>query len=156
VAEIEQEQGEALVMEVDHFQNITDDKVIEIFRKERSEDYQEIEAFLAELEQSAQAEKDKKTGNVVAFKRDINKIKKNIDAVSRIDFFQAYDKKSLLDRLHLLQKSFVTSNLIFLIMFCMGTLNTVVIRKMKEERYEITRKETIKVKRTLDRSLAFS
>lgn len=154
VTEIEQEQGEALIMEVKHFQNFSDEQVIELFRTERVADYREIETFMAELEQLVQSEKEKRDTNVVSIKRNINKLKKNIDAVSRIDYFHAYDKKPLMDRLRLLQKTLVAGNLILSILFSFGALNTVVLRKMKEERYEITRRETIKIKRgSLDTSM---
>lgn|GEM_PF-3440573 len=155
MTEIEQEQGEALLMNVQHFENLPDDKIIDIFRKERSADYVEIENYLNELEKKIKENSLNKTENGTAFKRDINKLKKNVETVSRIDFFKIYDKKALLDRLHQLQRSLVTSNLILLILFSLGTLNTVVLRKMKEERYEVTRKESIKIKRTFDRSLVF-
>lgn len=153
VAEIEQEQGEALVMQVQQFENLPNDKVIDIFRNERAADYQEIEKFIAELETLVASEKARQNGHALSIKRDINKLKKNIDALSLIDFFQARDKKTLLDRLHLLQKTLVTGNLILLIMFSLGTLNQVVLRKMKEERYEITRRESVKTKPVFDKDL---
>lgn len=140
VSEIEQAQGEALVMQVDHFGNLPDGKVVDIFRKERLNDYQEIENFLAELEQLIQATKEQNhdnRDNVLAFNRDIKKIRKNIDEVSRVDFFPSFDKRKLLDRLHDLQQQLVTGNLILMILFSMGTLNASVLRKMMEESIDL-------------------
>lgn len=133
VSEVAKEQGEALVMQVDRFENIPNDKVIDIFRKQRAADYQEIEACLFELEQMIQAGQANREDNLLAFKRDIKRIKKSIDEVSKIDFFFSYDKRVLLDRLHRLQKSLMTGNLIMLILFSIATLETTVLPRMKEE-----------------------
>jgi hypothetical protein len=146
-SEVEQEQGEALVMQVDRFENLPDDKVVDIFRRERLSDYQEIESFLEELEQLIHAAREERHDNVVAFKRDIKKIRKNIDDVSRVDFFSVFDKHKLLDRLHGLQQRLLTGNLILLILFSLGTLDDIVLCKMKEEGTNFDTVKTVKLKR---------
>lgn len=155
-AEIEQESGEAIVMHVDRFENLSDDKVIDIFRNERMADYQQIEAFVAELEKQLemqQGEQAREPNNVVSLKRDINKLRKNIDEVSRVDFFQIYDKRSLLERLHHLHKTLLTGNLILLIFFSMGGLNATSLCKMSgelqmEEQIEVSQSDDTKLKRS--------
>ncbi len=153
--EVEQESGEAIVMQVDRFENLSDDKVIDIFRNERMADYQQIEAFVAELEKLLEAhrvEQAKDPNKVVSIKRDIRKLRKNIDEVSRVDFFQIYDKRSLLERLHHLQKTLLTGNLIFLFFFSMGALNPAALGEMKdelqiEEQIDVFPNDDIKLKR---------
>ena len=154
VSEIEQEQGEALVMRVDNFENLPDGNVVDIFRKERLNDYQEIENFLAELERLIQAAKEQNhdnQDNVLAFSRDIKKIRKNIDQVSRVDFFPSFDKRKLLDRLHGLQQRLVTGNLILMFFFSFGAPDTTVLCKMVEESIYPDSVETVKFKRVNDR-----
>ena len=154
-AEVEQESGEAIVMQVDRFENLSDDKVINIFRNERMADYQQIEAFVAELEKLLDAhrvEQAKEPNNVVSLKRDIRKLKKNIDEVSRVDFFQIYDKRRLLERLHHLQKTLLTSNLILLFFFSMGALTSAALCEMKdelqmEEQIDFFQNDDVKLKR---------
>lgn len=154
-AEVEQESGEAIVMQVDRFENLSDDKVIDIFRNERMADYQQIEAFVAKLEKLLEAhrvEQPKDPNKVVSLKRDISKLKKNISEVSRVDFFQIYDKRSLLERLHHLQKTLLTSNLILLIFFSLGALNPTALLEMKdelqmEEQIDFLQNEDVKLKR---------
>lgn len=155
-AEVEQESGEAIVMQVDRFENLSDDKVIDIFRNERIADYQQIEAFVAELEkliEDHQAEPHKEPGKVVSFKRNISKLKKNIDEVSRVDFFQIYDKRRLLERLRHIQKTLLTGNLILLIFFSLGELNPTALGEMKDEsqlndQIDVFNNEDLKLKRS--------
>lgn len=154
-AEVEQESGEAIVMQVERFENLSDDKVIDIFRNERMADYRQIEAFVDELErllESHRVEQAKDPNKVVSIKRDINKLKKNIDEVSRMDFFQIYDKRNLLERVHHLQKTLLTGNLILLIFISMGALNPMGLREMmdepqKEEQMDAAQNNAVKLKR---------
>lgn len=154
-AEVEQESGEAIVMQVDRFENLPDDKVIDIFRNERMADYRQIEAFVAELERLLEANRVEQAGDpnkVVALKRDISKLKKNIDEVSRVDFFKIYDKRSLLERLHHLHKTLLTGNLILLIFFSLGAFDATTLRKMndelqKDERLDVFKDGDVKLKR---------
>lgn len=50
--EIQQSNGQALVMHVQQFDGLTDSHLIELFREARREDYAELEAQVKELEQS--------------------------------------------------------------------------------------------------------
>lgn len=162
-AEVEQEHGEAIVMQVERFENLSDDKVIDIFRNERMADYQQIEAFVAELEKLLEAhrvEQAQDANKVVSLKRDINKLKKNIDEVSRVDFFQIYDKHRLLERLHHLQKTLLTGNLVLLIFFSLGAFNLPGLQEMmdalqKEEQMDVSLSEDIKLKRSQGSQLSF-
>jgi hypothetical protein len=135
-AEVERESGETIVMQVDRFENLSHDKVIDIFRNERMADYKQIEGFIVELEKLLEVhrmEDAKDPNKVVSIKRDVRKLKKNIDEVSRMDFFKIYDKHRLLERLHHLQKTLLTGNLILLFFFSMGALNPTTLREMKDE-----------------------
>jgi hypothetical protein len=149
--EVEQEYGDALVMKVDQFENLPDDKLIDLFRNERTRDYQEIEVFLKNLETEISISNRKKspeTGSVVSFQKGIKKLRKNIEEVAKVDFFKVCDKNHFMDRLQSLQRSLMMGNMILVIMFSIGTLNTVVLRKMKEEINTIPRKATVEIKRT--------
>ncbi len=154
-AEVEQESGEAIVMQVERFENLPDDKVIDIFRNERMADYQQIEAFISELEallETQRAEQAKDPNKVVSIKRDIRKAKKNIDEVARVDFFQIYDKRRLLDRLHHLQKTLLTGNLILMFFFSLGGLSTATLREMMDnlqsiEQTDAAESDNLKFKR---------
>jgi hypothetical protein len=163
-AEVERESGEAIVMQVNRFENLSDDKVIDIFRNERMADYQQIEAFIAELEKLIEAhrlEQNEDPNKVVSIKRDISKIKKNIDEVSRLDFFQIYDKHSLLKRLQHLQKTLMTGNLILLISLSLGAFNATCLREMmdeiqQEEQMDVFQNNDMKHKRSQLNRLTYS
>ncbi|AFY31161.1 Chromate resistance protein ChrB [Calothrix sp. PCC 7507] len=53
--EVQQAKGEALVMRVELFEGLADQEIIELFRKARREEYQEIETQAIELEKSVRA-----------------------------------------------------------------------------------------------------
>jgi len=142
--EVEEAKGDALIMKVEKFENLSDQQLIELFRQERTQDYIEIEALLKQMENQSGTSDEKTT----ALQRNIKKLRKSIEEIARIDFFQAGNKPFLTNRLQTLQKSLLTGNLILMVMFSIGTLNTVVLRKMKQESNLIPRKETIAIKRT--------
>src|SRR5215831_7279462 len=49
--EVQQVKGEALVMQVEHFEGLAEAHLIERFREARAEEYAEVDAHAAELEQ---------------------------------------------------------------------------------------------------------
>ncbi|MBY0451040.1 MAG: hypothetical protein K2X01_10495 [Cyanobacteria bacterium] len=149
--EIEQEKGRVLLMQVDCFENMPHEKVVEIFRRERLNDYKDIEHCLAKLEQMIQVAKEQNEVNgdkVLAFRRDIKKIRKNIDNVSRVDFFPSFDKRKLLDRLYGLQQRLVIGNLIFMFIFSSGIPNTVDLSELTEESSYLDNVEVDRLKRS--------
>ena len=149
--EVEQEKGDALMMKVDQFENLSDEKLVELFRAERTQAYQEIETFMQSLETEVVAIKQQtppEQENLLSLQKEIKKLRKTIDEVTKIDFFKSYDKAPLMNRLQSLQKALMMGNMILVILFNVATVNTFVLRKMKEEINTIPRKATVEIKRS--------
>jgi len=132
-AEVIHEQGEALVMKVDGFDNIPDSSIVELFQKERATDYQEIVTILAQLEMKLHDAQDNGKQSPAAFQRDFNKLKKNIENVAKLDFFQSGDQRWLLDRLHNVRKNLAIGNLVLLLFIAVGTLQPAALSRIREE-----------------------
>lgn len=137
VSDITQEQGEALVMQVDHFANLPHGKVVDIFRDQRLNDYQKIESSLTHLEQLIQTTAPPNAHHhddkVIAFNREIKKIRKAIDDIAKVDFFSAFDNRSLLDRLYGLKQKLVTAQLILVMLLSVGFQQAFNVNHLLEE-----------------------
>jgi hypothetical protein len=80
--EVQQMQGEAIVMYVDRFEGLDDQQLIELFRAARSSDYTEIltQAETLETEMTTSAQIDQ-------FPESLAKLRKRYTEIFRIDFF---------------------------------------------------------------------
>jgi len=79
--EVQQLNGEAIVMYVDRFDGLNNEQLIELFRAARTEDYTEIDAQAEELEAIASTEENRQIQNTLA------KLRKRYTEVTSIDFF---------------------------------------------------------------------
>ncbi|MBD0262764.1 MAG: chromate resistance protein [Tolypothrix sp. T3-bin4] len=98
--EVQQANGEALVMRVEQFEGLADPEIIQLFRKARSEDYQEIEAQAIELEAAVNANTNPKTRSNLL--ETLEKLRKQHIEIARVDFFDCPDGSritSLLNRI---------------------------------------------------------
>lgn len=85
--EVQQAQGEALMMHVERFEGLTDAQLIELFRQARTEDYAEIDVQAAALEQSLETQVSPEEQSPL---RDtLVKLRRRHADMSRIDFFDA-------------------------------------------------------------------
>ncbi len=82
--EVQQAQGEALIIRVEQFEGLTDEQVIELFRAARQEDYAELEAQAEKLEKSLNLDSELETHPL---REAIAKLRKRYSEILRIDFF---------------------------------------------------------------------
>ena len=84
--EIQQAEGEALVMRVSLFEGLDDTQLIALFNQARQEEYEEIGRQLADLEsQIMVADEEVQTA---VFQKSLHKLQKQQIEVARIDYFQ--------------------------------------------------------------------
>jgi hypothetical protein len=83
--EIRQAQGEALVIRVEQFEGLTDSQLIELFHEARREDYRELEAQIATLEQTISAAKGEDSA---PFQSTLDKLQRQYAEIVRIDYFE--------------------------------------------------------------------
>lgn len=84
--EIQQAEGEALVMRVPRFDGLDDGQLVALFNQARQEDYEEILALLSDLERKVGAGGVEDTPS--DFQSALQKIQKQQADVARIDYFQ--------------------------------------------------------------------
>lgn len=84
--EIQQAEGEALVMRVPRFEGLDNGRLVALFNQARKEDYEEIVALLSELERKIGAGGVENTP--ADFQSALQKIQKQQADVARIDYFQ--------------------------------------------------------------------
>lgn len=96
--EVQQAKGEALVMRVERFEGLADQEIIELFRKARREEYQDIETQAIELEKSVVA---------IAHPEDrsnihetLEKLRKQYTEISRVDFFDCPEGSTILAQIN--------------------------------------------------------
>lgn len=100
--EIQQAQGEALVMRVEKFETLTDQAVIEFFRAARREEYQEIATQAALLETAAAAAPPQERERLM---EQLGKLRRRYTDLQRIDYFGAPEATSLAVRLAHLEQA---------------------------------------------------
>lgn len=83
--EIRQAQGEALVIRVEQFEGLTDSQLIELFHEARREDYRELEAQIATLEQAISAAKGEDSAS---FQSTLDKLQRQYAEIARMDYFE--------------------------------------------------------------------
>ena len=85
--EVQQSNGESLVMKVDELHGITDHELFELFRQNCQKDYIEVEQQALEIEKLT----DKKlSGNeTIKIRGDLTKLRKKYSEINRVDFFES-------------------------------------------------------------------
>ena len=101
--EIEQSNGQAVVMHVEQFDTLTDQQVIDFFRESRREDYAEIEAQALKLEQAITLEMDGKT--LADLQESLVKLQRHYADVSAIDYFDSPEGVQVAARLAKIAKN---------------------------------------------------
>ncbi len=84
--EIQQAEGEALVMRVPQFEGLDDGQIMALFNQARAEEYEEILEQLIDLER--QIETAELEDPVPDFQSTLHKLQKQQNEVARIDYFQ--------------------------------------------------------------------
>lgn len=95
--EVQQAQGEALVMRVEHFEGLTDAQLIERFRQARVEDYAEIDQQAAALEQRLSPELPLEERS--QRREALAKLRRQHADVARVDFFDVPEGALMASRL---------------------------------------------------------
>ncbi len=96
--EVQQAKGEALVMRVERFEGLADEEITELFRKARSEEYQEIEAQAIELEKSVNANTSLEERRSLL--ETLEKLRKQHTEIARVDFFDCPDGQRVITALN--------------------------------------------------------
>src|SRR5512135_110569 len=78
--EIRSAKGEALVMQVEHFDGKTDAELTGLFNEERTKEYQELEEQIAKIE---------KLKDPLALKEELEKLRRAHAGIVRVDYFSA-------------------------------------------------------------------
>ncbi len=97
--EVAQEEGSALVMQVQRFEGLSDAQLIDVFQKARRQDYQELDARASELERSLGRKKQVRPENLSRARDTLEKLRRWHADVSRIDFFASPDAARVASRL---------------------------------------------------------
>lgn len=105
--EIRQAQGEALVMRVEQFEGVTDAQLIELFREARHEEYSELEAQAAVLEQTIQATTNAE--NLSEMPETLGKLRRRHADIARIDYFDCPTSLRVAAKLVAIQQALSTS-----------------------------------------------
>jgi hypothetical protein len=85
--EIQQSKGEALVLHVEHFDGLTDEQLIELFREARQAEYAEIGQKAQELEMVMLKESNGGQETLPQILFQLSKLQKRYNEVLRLDFF---------------------------------------------------------------------
>jgi hypothetical protein len=105
--EIQQGEGEALVMRVPHFERLDDSQLIGMFNRARQDEYEEILVQLADLERQIGAgEWEERTAD---FQSILQKIQKQQAEVARIDYFQCPQGTAVAAQLKRIRRHFTLS-----------------------------------------------
>ncbi len=96
--EVQQAKGEALVMRVEQFEGLADQEIIEMFRKARSEDYQEIEAQAIALEKAIETNASPEVRSSML--ETLEKLRKQHTEIARVDFFDCPDGPRVMTQLN--------------------------------------------------------
>ena len=86
-AEVKQSKGEALVMHVERFEELSDKELIELFRRARAEDYAELKAKADALDQSLGARLNPEER--ARLQEALKKLQRRHADIVRVDFFDA-------------------------------------------------------------------
>ncbi len=92
--EIKQSNGDAVIMRVAEFENLSEADVIKLFHQARAEDYAQIDTELSALETQL------KTDALADLKQILNKLQIQHDTVLRVDYFHSPDGERLAHRIN--------------------------------------------------------
>jgi hypothetical protein len=102
--EVQQANGDALILHVDRFEGLSEDRLREMFREVRQQEYIEIEIQAEELEKKItskeQIEDDKKIKEAIA------KLRKRYSEILRLDFFDCPYAQIVAARLTKIEQAF--------------------------------------------------
>lgn len=87
--EVQQAKGEALIMQVERFEGLADEEIIELFRTAKSEEYQEIETQAIELEKALGG--NSRLEERSSLLETLEKLRKQHSEIARVDFFDCPD-----------------------------------------------------------------
>lgn len=96
--EIKRSDGDAAIMRVSAFENLSEADVVKLFHQARAEDYADIEQQLAALESQL------KTESSHDLKQVLSKIQHQHETVMRVDYFQSPDGERIATRLERLSE----------------------------------------------------
>lgn len=85
--EVQQAKGEAIVMSVDRFENISDAELIKLFHKACKEKYEQLDQQIAALEKILHARSNQK--NLLLISKKLMKLEQEYEDVTRLDFFDS-------------------------------------------------------------------
>jgi hypothetical protein len=95
--EVQQSQGDALIMHVEHFEGLTDPEIMNLFQQARREDYAALELEVAALERSLSLSVENQEWTQ---QRDhLSKLRRRLLEISQIDFFNCSEGIALNARL---------------------------------------------------------
>jgi hypothetical protein len=83
--EVQQAKGEALIMQVERFEGLANEEIVELFCSARSEEYQEIAAQAIELEKAVNANTTPEYRSSML--ETLEKLRKQHAEIARVDFF---------------------------------------------------------------------
>lgn len=106
--EVQQANGEVLVIHVERFDGLTDSQLIELFRDVRRPEYAEIEAQAEELEKILSANTNSENREPV--KDALAKLRKRYAEITRIDFFDCPESTQLASRLTQIERVLSSTN----------------------------------------------
>lgn len=106
--EVQQAQGEALIMQVELFQGMSDQTIIKKFRDIRAEDYQALELKITDLEKTFLALN--KTDDFTAIREGLEKLYKHYAEIRQIDFFDCPEHEKVASHLRQLSMALLPSD----------------------------------------------
>ena len=106
--EVQQANGDALVMHVDRFEGLTNAHLIELFRQARAEDYVEIEAQAAALQQRLGVRLSPEER--LRLQDTLDKLRRRQADVARVDFFDAPEGALVASRLASIAQALAASD----------------------------------------------
>lgn len=106
--EVQQTKGEAVVMKVEKFEGLSDSELIDIFRKARKKDYEEINKAVTRFEEKFSKKVISNSFKPVML--ELEKIKTRVSDILRIDFFNSLDAQNLQIRLQKIQSVLIPSS----------------------------------------------
>ncbi len=99
--EIRKAKGEAQVMRVERFEGLTDQQLADLFCAARTEDYREIGAQAARLEEALKKAKSKDTSLA---RNELAKLRRQYADVARVDYFECSEGRRVASRLSAIEQ----------------------------------------------------
>jgi hypothetical protein len=87
--ELRQARGDALVMHVDQFEDMTDQQLVDLFHAARKEDYAALETEVSALEKAAASKK--KLKDLSQLQDDLGRLRRRYAEIARVDYFACPD-----------------------------------------------------------------